>query len=374
MSRVRDLWHNKDRTRTNKYGKGLRWQAIYTGGPKDQVKSHRTQDGAWAWIFEQDGKKQQNLIPDGGKVLVSGLRSEWFESQVQWSPKNRYENNQTWDNYISPQFGNTILEHLSRRDLRSWVASLSEQWAPSTVDTYFGRFSSFLLWCVGEKRIPASPAEGVELPKAQKRPNLYLTVAEYYALRKKMHEHYRDAVDLAVTTGMRPGELWELRCGDVDVMRRRINIERSSGEVNGKRVIGDTKTEEARSIPITGAMADMLAARVGGRPRTDLVFKTVRSRQVRESNFVSNYWKSAVEKTHLPQNLRFYDLRHTAASWAIRSGASVKAVQRMLGHATALITLEVYAGLFDDELDSVAEKIGEMLDLHRTTTGSRIAA
>lgn len=58
-----------------------------------------------------------------------------------------------------------------------------------------------------------------------------------------MHKHYRDALDLAVTTGMRPGELWELRAGDIDVTRCRIHITRAVTEVKGKQIIGDTKTE-----------------------------------------------------------------------------------------------------------------------------------
>lgn len=121
-------------------------------------------------------------------------------------------------------------------------------------------------------------------------------------------------------------------------------------------------------------MADMLAERVRGLSRTDLVFKTVRGVQVRQSNFASNYWTPAVQQTDLPQQLRFYDLRHTAASLAVRSGASVKAVQRMLGHATAVITLEVYAHLFDDELGSVAERIGEMFDRQDSATKPAEAA
>ena len=54
------------------------------------------------------------------------------------------------------------------------------------------------------------------------------------------------------------------------------------------------------------------------------------------------------------EGVRPHDLRHTAASMAIAAGANVKAVQRMLGHASAAMTLDVYAGLFADDLDSVA--------------------
>ena len=56
-----------------------------------------------------------------------------------------------------------------------------------------------------------------------------------------------------------------------------------------------------------------------------------------------------------------HELKHTAASLAITAGASVKAVQRMLGHASATLTLDRYGHLFGDELDSVADR----LDQHR---------
>lgn len=56
-------------------------------------------------------------------------------------------------------------------------------------------------------------------------------------------------------------------------------------------------------------------------------------------------------------NFTPHDLRHTAASIAISRGANVKAIQRMLGHATASMTLDTYGHLFDDELDDVAARI-----------------
>ena len=54
-----------------------------------------------------------------------------------------------------------------------------------------------------------------------------------------------------------------------------------------------------------------------------------------------------------------HDLRHTAASLSVAAGANVKAVQRMLGHASATMTLDVYAGLFGDDLDTVADLLDE---------------
>jgi integrase len=52
-------------------------------------------------------------------------------------------------------------------------------------------------------------------------------------------------------------------------------------------------------------------------------------------------------------------LRHTAASFSLSAGANVKVVQRMLGHASAAMTLDVYADLFDDDFTKVADKLSE---------------
>lgn len=57
--------------------------------------------------------------------------------------------------------------------------------------------------------------------------------------------------------------------------------------------------------------------------------------------------------------MTIHDLRHTAASLAVSSGANVKAVQRMLGHASAAMTLDVYSDLFDDDLDAVADRLDQ---------------
>lgn len=57
--------------------------------------------------------------------------------------------------------------------------------------------------------------------------------------------------------------------------------------------------------------------------------------------------------------MTIHDLRHTTASLAVSTGANVKAVQRMLGHASAAMTLDVYADLFNDDLDDVAQRLDE---------------
>ncbi|WP_345600294.1 tyrosine-type recombinase/integrase, partial [Thermocatellispora tengchongensis] len=141
--------------------------------------------------------------------------------------------------------------------------------------------------------------------------------------------------------------------------------------------IGPRKSGKARTVPVIPAVAERLAKRAKGRGWDELVFATARGAQVRANNFKRREFDRAVtavnaaaDKTladtkvdgvRIPEGLWVHDLRHTAASWAVRSGASVKSVQRMLGHATAAITLDTYAGLFDEDLDDVAVRMGAML-------------
>jgi integrase len=97
-----------------------------------------------------------------------------------------------------------------------------------------------------------------------------------------------------------------------------------------------------------------LSEHIRGRGPGDLVFTTATGARLRNSNFHDQCWDEAVARCGL-SGLRVHDLRHTAASLAVAAGANVKAVQRMLGHASAAMTLDVYAGLFNDDLDEVAE-------------------
>ncbi len=66
--------------------------------------------------------------------------------------------------------------------------------------------------------------------------------------------------------------------------------------------------------------------------------------------------ENAVTTSGVPR-VTAHDLRHTAASLAVSAGANVKAVQRMLGHASAAMTLDIYADLFDDDLEAVATEL-----------------
>jgi integrase len=141
------------------------------------------------------------------------------------------------------------------------------------------------------------------------------------------------------------GEATAVRVRRVDLMRRRIEVVHTAIELNGEVTYGSPKTHQRRSVPIPRSLVDELARHVAGKDPEDLVFTTLRGEVMRNHNFRSRVFKPAAEAIGVP-GLTPHDLRHTAASLAVQAGANVKTVQRMLGHASAAMTLDVYAGLF----------------------------
>ncbi len=99
-----------------------------------------------------------------------------------------------------------------------------------------------------------------------------------------------------------------------------------------------------------------MSIRCLGNGADDLVFTAPKGGAIRLRNFRRTVFNPATEAVGL-SDMTPHDLRDTAASIAISAGANVKQVQNMLGHASAAMTLDVYAGLFEGELTALADPI-----------------
>jgi hypothetical protein len=170
----------------------------------------------------------------------------------------------------------------------------------------------------------------------------------------------RLAVLVLAYCGLRWSELAALRVGRVDLTRRRLTIAEAMTEVDGARIVwGTPKTHEARSVPIPQSLVDDLARHTAGKAAGELVFTTAAGAPLRNRNARRGWFDAAAIEVGVP-GLTPHELRHTAASLAVSAGANVKAVQRMLGHASAVMTLDRYADLFDDDLDAVAARLDDV--------------
>jgi integrase len=164
-------------------------------------------------------------------------------------------------------------------------------------------------------------------------------------------------IRLLAYTGLRWGEATALQVKRIDLLRRRLEVVRTAIDL-GEVTYGTPKTHQHRSVPIPRSLVDELAQHIAGKEPDDLVFTSPRGAALRNHNFRRRVFAPAATAIGVPP-LTPHDLRHTAASLAVQAGANVKAVQRMLGHASAAMTLDVYAGLFGDDLDAVADRLDE---------------
>lgn len=148
---------------------------------------------------------------------------------------------------------------------------------------------------------------------------------------------------------------------DLDLPRRRINVTVNAVEVGGKIEVGTPKTHKRRPVAFPDFLTGRLSGQCEGKTNDDLVFADSfgnHLRRTRVSSGSRSWFKTALTNAGL-EPMTLHDLRHTAASLAISAGANVKAVQRMLGHASAAMTLDVCSDLFDEDLDSVATAMNQ---------------
>lgn len=166
-----------------------------------------------------------------------------------------------------------------------------------------------------------------------------------------------DMVRAAIGTGMRLSELCGLWMEDIDFLRKEVRVEAQLAPGRKERV--PTRTlSSVRTIPIADDLIAVLKRRVAESTQ-GWIFETARGTPNRAASAGGELRKSV---THLRAGVTFHSFRHLCASRLISAGVSVKQVQRILGHATASTSLDVYAHFFpgDDDLSRAA--IAGMVD------------
>ena len=133
------------------------------------------------------------------------------------------------------------------------------------------------------------------------------------------------------------------------------------------------KNHKRRTVPIPGFVVNELEKHVQGKGPDDLVFTNSARGMLDNTNFRRNIWNPAARSIGL-DGFTPHDLRHTTASLAVSAGANVKALQRLLGHASASMTLDVYSALFDSDLDAVAERLGKAVEDWLRTRSAKVAS
>lgn len=301
--------------------------------------------------------------PQGGRALISKLGDEWVAAHESvWKPSHHHSIETAWRVHVKPKWGERQLSKITHSEVQDWVNELAKARSATVVIRAFGILKGIYDTAVKDGRIVRAPVTDIQLPKKSRKPRQYLTPGQLLALADASGA-YRPLILVLGLCGLRWGEATALTVRDVDFKRNRLHVSKGVTKVGTTFEQGTPKSNKARDVPMPQLVRDALREQVKGKKPTDLLFEGGHGGYVAPQSLGKNHrcwYKTAVETSGVPK-LTCHDLRHTAASIAVHSGANVKAVQRMLGHSSAAMTLDTYADLFDDDLDELAARMDETM-------------
>lgn len=318
------------------------------------------------------------IDPTRARLTVGEWSARWLDGRGDLSPKTveRYEG--IVNSHIVPRWGSTPLADVGHADVQAWLTGMSL--APASVRKVHRVLSLILASAVKDDRIVRNVADGVKLPRVQAAEHRFLSHVEVEQLAEEVGPEWSLVVLFLAYTGLRWGEMAALRISRLNLLRRRVLVAESVTPVRGAMTWGPTKGHEQREVPLPKFLVPQLEAQMIGRGPDDLLFVGPRGAVLRSQTFQRAALNDAAERMGLcspkldargrpmvtrdkegktvpvyTEHLHPHELRHTAASLAIASGADVKVVQQMLGHKSATLTLDLYGHLFGDRLDVVAD-------------------
>lgn len=360
MARVEDRWTRKDRTRTAQYGKGKRWRAVWTEDGQERKQSFAVKDAAVRFLAAKTVNGPANPATE---LTIGEIWAGYRSTKNRIGAGSQQAYDAAWAHHLGPRWETVRAADITAAQIREWIPSLLTVHGKPLSAAYegylMGVMKAVLEHAVEAKAITANPMARVKRRKKRQVPRRYLTVAQADALLEAVKPH--DLIVLfMLRTGARRGEAATVRVADLDVRRRRVRIESA---IDGDGSDGDTKTGEHRDVPVSPDLLARLKQAGKGRAREDYLMPDPDG-----NAWTRHKWRPVWNKVRAVTGIPDFDtheLRHTGVSWAIHAGANVKTIQRMVGHASAAMTLDVYGHLFEDQLDDVVVKVDEMLDAER---------
>lgn len=337
------------------------WRARYRGPDHRERSRHFTRKlDAERWLSGVEVAKTRGewIDPTLSRTTVGSWCRTWLAAQGQLKATTRVRYEGIVERHVEPAWGRVALAEVAPADIAAWVGRLTASGLAASSVRYIHRVLSLALgYAVLDGRLSRNPAEGIPLPRARSRPKRFLSHAEVARLAAECGE-YAVLVNVLSYTGLRWGEAVALHVEDLDLLRRRIAVHRAMAEVRGKAVVSTPKDHERRDVPVPAFLVADLTAWAAGREPDELLFPAPGGGFLRNGNFRRRVFDAAAERAGLA-GVTAHGLRHTAASLAIAAGATVIVVQRMLGHSSPSVTLDVYSHLFADDLDTVADRLNE---------------
>lgn len=381
-AQLRTLKSLPDHFRSSKFGIGGRWEVLWRepgpskhGTLRGRTFKRRSEAEEFLAELEDDMRSGRYIDPDGARRKYAEVADEWAASRQRPKGSTKYMYSNDFRRYVLPKWGHMPLGEITNKAIVAWVSELLKGTAPAEFDRKQVRrplapstvkrivdasFGGVLRYAVKRKLIGENPLSGVEFPRKENTTEdiTILSYADVEALAESATSRGKQVAALIrflAFTGLRIGEATALQIRDVNLTTKRVRVRRTwTVTEEGARTIGTPKTWEKRTVPLLEELLPELRSVVKGRSPDDYLFTNTAGEDITYVWFYNRVWLPALAQTGVGSvNPTPHDLRHTAASAAIAAGANPKLVQRMLGHKSAAITFDVYAHLWDDDMDSV---------------------
>lgn len=342
----------------------VRWRE-YPGAPERSRQFDRKVDAQrFADSIAGDIVRGHYVDPKAGRETIGAYAKRWSAAQV-WRQSSRDRMVHIIESRIIPKFGQQPLAALRRSEVQGWVAEMSNELAPSTVEAYYRTLAAVMRAAVADELVRKSPCIDITLPKKGSAKNTLvpLVVAQVVELSEAVPRQHRALILASAGLGLRQGEACGLTVDRIDFLRRTVTIDRQLITPKGSKVsLGPVKTDASnRTMPLPKYVADVLAAHLAEFPvgADGFVFTSTTGAPLRRSVYGSTFRRAA---RSIGLDATSHDLRHHCASLLIRSGLSVKAIQAYLGHATAAETLDTYGHLWPDDEERIRAAVDAAFD------------
>lgn len=296
-------------------------------------------------------------------------------SMRRWTRNTAATYGQVARSHIYPHIGRERLGALSTSRVQDWIDLLVRKGLSASV---IGNARIILsgacadLVRMGE--LARNPVTGVRLPARKRKEKLTWTTQDvgkvYKAARMypQMETYYR----VAITTGMRPGEIRALKWSDVDFDAGVIMCQRTvTRDEQFRQMVGEnTKTGRSRTIAVPAATLDSLRQlRQAQRlirmetlhwKDTGLVFTRGDGNLLPQQTIATRH-RMICAAAGVPR-IRMHDTRHTAATLLLKAGVNPKIVSEILGHHSIAITLDVYSHVSVDMQRTATDLLGEIAE------------
>jgi integrase len=319
--------------------------------------------------------RADGLVFDAGALTVGEYLDRWLkdvQDTVRQSTYERYE--YAVRPHIKPALGRIRLKDLTPAHARWFYRErLDSGLAPTTVHKLHVVLHKALKAAVADGLIPRNAAAGLKLPRITREEIVPLEPEE---ARKLLEASRGDRLEalyvLALTTGMRQGELLALKWDDVDLERGVLRVRRTLTRSDNACVFGEPKSKKSRrtirlTAGATQALSDHLSCQLKEMDRMGslyqpggLVFATEIGTIVNPSNLRNRSFRPLLEHARL-RTIRFHDLRHTCATLLLSKDVNAKVVSEMLGHASVSTTLDIYSHLLPDMQEKAAKALEDTL-------------